>query len=670
MLCLTTPVRELRGVGPVAEGELKARGIHTVGDLMLLSPIRWQTEKLYPLSAERVGEFSGFHLTVVSDASLVHAKGRGRFLRYLCSDEDGTRVTLYFFNQIYLKNQIRKGQELFAFGVLQEKKGVFSLFSPKLRKEAPEGVKIRPIYSASHGLSTEKTERLLYLLPDELFDLIPETLPTLTLKRLSLPARGKALLTLHRPQSEEALQLAKKRFSFEALFRFCVQARLFHRQSTKETVQGLIPKRPLDEFFASLPFRLTGAQRRAISEIERDMSSEGRIPPMHRLLQGDVGSGKTAVAAAAAYLCAMGGKSTLVMAPTEILATQHANSFARFFEPFDIPVLLLTGSTPKRARDEIFRITQGNAPYILVGTHALVEEGTVCHGVGLAVCDEQHRFGVRHRNLLGDKNDGVHTLVMSATPIPRSLAMFLYTGENISVLDELPPGRQAVDTFYIGQEKLVGLYDFIRQRGEAGEKAFIVCPLIEDEEDESPLQSAVEEWEQVKKAIPSLSVGLLHGKMKSEEKETALSHLIEGKTQVLVSTTVIEVGVDVPRATVMVIQNAERFGLSQLHQLRGRVGRGKDKAWCFLVSSHPAKSARERLKKLCDCHDGFELARFDLEHRGPGDFFGTRQSGFDAALSVGMDMEEMTSVSHEAELFLNEASPEELIPYEKATRLN
>ncbi|MBR5295870.1 MAG: ATP-dependent DNA helicase RecG, partial [Clostridia bacterium] len=318
-----------------------------------------------------------------------------------------------------------------------------------------------------------------------------------------------------------------------------------------------------------------------------------------------------------------------------------------------------------------FSHTKKERPYVLIGTHALIEDSTLCEGVSLTITDEQHRFGVRHRNVLGQKGGAVHSLVMSATPIPRSLAMFLHAKSRISVIDELPPGRQSVDTFYVGEDKLQRVYSFLREKIKNGNQAYIVCPLIDDEEDTNPLQSASEELEEIRKNLPEISSALLHGKQKPEEKNLIMAEFKSGKIQILVSTTVIEVGVDVPNATVMVIRSAERFGLSQLHQLRGRVGRGSEKSHCILISSHSGKAARERLKKLCDCHDGFELAKFDLKTRGPGEFFGTRQSGFGGELftdAFSMDM--IQNAGEAARIFLETATEKDLIPFIHKTRLN
>jgi ATP-dependent DNA helicase RecG len=474
---------------------------------------------------------------------------------------------------------------------------------------------------------------------------------------------------MHLPTSEADLAEAKRRFAFEELFRFSVQSSIFSLESAKKRVAALDDS-DLSDFFASLPFSLTAAQKRAIDEIRLDLCGTGEIPPMDRLLQGDVGSGKTIVAAAAAYLVAKNGKSTLIMAPTEILAKQHAENFSKLFAPFHIPVFLLTGSTTKKEREEIFSHTTGTTPYVLIGTHALIEDKTRCGSVLLTITDEQHRFGVRHRNLLGEKGGAIHSLVMSATPIPRSLAMFLHAKSRISVIDELPPGRQAVDTLYVGEDKLDRIYTFLKEQIEAGRQAYIVCPLIEDEE-VSTLISAADQKREVEKQLPSISSELLHGKMKAGEKSAVMERFSSGETKLLVSTTVIEVGVDVPNATVMCIRCAERFGLSQLHQLRGRVGRGKEKSYCILVSSHSGKNARQRLKKLCDCHDGFELAQYDLKTRGPGEFFGTRQSGFGAdPISDAFSMEMIRDAGDAARMFLESASEAELAPYAGSIRLN
>jgi len=667
---LFSPVGSLKGVGAKREEALAKSGISTVSDLLFRFPSSYRSGKIYPLSAERVGVFSYFHLTVDSTPVILNLKGRGKTLRYVASDEAGCAVQILHFHQPYLKNQIFSGQSLYFGGILQEKNGVFYLFSPTRETKRPEEDALFPVYPSSGGLSTKQMSGLLDQVLLSVLHEIPETLPRYVSERFGLIPRARAVYLMHRPTDEKSLQEAKYRFAFEELFRFSVQSSLFSLESSKKRVQAL-PFSDPGGFLDSLPFSLTGAQRRAIDEISKDLCGTGVIPPMDRLLQGDVGSGKTVVAAAAAYLVAKNGKSTLIMAPTEILAKQHAENFKKLFAPFDIPVFLLTGSTTKKEREQIFSRTTGEIPYVLIGTHALIEEKTRCGGVLLTVTDEQHRFGVRHRNLLGEKGGAIHSLVMSATPIPRSLAMFLHAKSRISVIDELPPGRQTVDTLYVGEDKMERIYSFLMEQIDSGRQAYVVCPLIEDEEELSTLISAADQMKEVQKELPSIPAALLHGKMKPAEKNAVMEKFSSGEVKLLVSTTVIEVGVDVPNATVMCIRCAERFGLSQLHQLRGRVGRGSEKSFCILVSSHSGKSARQRLKKLCDCHDGFELAQYDLKTRGPGEFFGTRQSGFVAdPISDAFSMEMIRDAGEGARMFLERASSEEIAPYTGAVRFN
>ncbi|MBP5289008.1 MAG: ATP-dependent DNA helicase RecG, partial [Clostridia bacterium] len=479
-----------------------------------------------------------------------------------------------------------------------------------------------------------------------------------------------AVYSMHCPENETALAKARERLAFDRLFLFSVRASLFIRKTANIVVPGM-KKIPLSDFTALLPFALTGAQERVIKEIWSDLTGDETVPPMSRLLQGDVGSGKTAVAAAAAYLCGRNGKSTLLMAPTEILARQHYEGFTRLFENTFLPVYLLTGSTTKKERQLLYEKTTKKEPYVLIGTHALFEDSALCDNAALTIIDEQHRFGVDQRNRLNDKGGAVHSLVMSATPIPRTLAMFLYAGSRISVLDELPPGRVPVETYYVGEDKKARIYAFLKEHALNGEQAYVVCPLIEDEEDQSPLQSAKGEWDSLRKHLPEIPSALLHGKMKPAEKEEIMGRFKACEIKILIATTVIEVGVDVPNATIMVIMNAERFGLSQLHQLRGRVGRGKKASYCVLVSSSGAKSARDRLQKLSSCQDGFELAQYDLDHRGPGAFFGTSQTGFDGLWDPSiLSMPMFQKAGDAARAFIESATDKELEPYEELNHLN
>ena len=626
-LLSSSPVTALSGVGKTRAKALKGRGIVSVRDLIALFPRDYKSMRLYPVSAELCGRWAGFEMTVDTTPTLALLPGRRRLLKFSASDEASTRVTVYYFNQPYLRNQIFKGDRFAFYGELREKNGVFSLFSPERFTEIPSEDALTPVYPAIPGFSSKTLSKIIREALRLLADPIEETLPQEVLSRFALPGRAEMIRTLHTPETEEKLHAAQGRLTFERYFSFGLELNRFQSREKKEVAPGFAPC-DWNRFFARFPYELTSAQKRAIREIEADLVSPGKIPLMNRLLQGDVGSGKTAVAAAAAYLCASNGGGTLLMAPTEILARQHFKTFTSLFQPLGIPVFLLTGSTLKREREEIFQETCGRGPYVLIGTHALIEDAALCKNVRLAVTDEQHRFGVNQRSRLREKGSLCHTLLMSATPIPRSLALFLYAPEEISVLDELPPGRQSIDTFYVGEDKKARVYAFLKEKLSLGQRAFVVCPLIDPNEEMTGLLSAAEAYQELRKEFGEFGVGFLHGKMKNAEKNEVMTAFQKGEIRLLVSTTVIEVGVDVPEATVMVVFNAERFGLSQLHQLRGRVGRGRDKSACILLSASSAKSARERLKMLCDTSDGFKLAQYDLKTRGPGEFFGERQSGF------------------------------------------
>ena len=450
-----------------------------------------------------------------------------------------------------------------------------------------------------------------------------ETLPEDVLQAYDLCDAATALREIHLPSGAEALEAARKRLVFEEFYIFSAALATVR---AKRTVFSSVPMQTSDmaDFYRSLPFTLTNAQTRAINDILTDFRS-GK--PMSRLVQGDVGCGKTMVAAAAAYCAAKNGRQTAFMAPTEILARQHFDRLAPMFAAWKIPCILLTGSMTAAQKKNI-RQKIANGEYALViGTHALLTETTVFSDLGLVIADEQHRFGVAQRAALLAKGERPHLLIMSATPIPRTLALILYGDLDVSVIDELPPGRQPVETFLVDERYRARLNGFIRKQAQEGHQTFIVCPAIEEGEIES--LKAAEQWAQTLKStvFPNLRVALLHGKMKGAEKEAVMEAFAKREYDILVSTTVIEVGVDVPNATLMVVENADRFGLSQLHQLRGRIGRGDAKSYCILVSDHPSAETRARLKALCATSDGFRIAEEDLKLRGPGDFFGSRQSG-------------------------------------------
>lgn len=626
-LSLHTPVTSLHGVGQARAEALQEAKILTVQDILFTFPKSYRDNKIRLLSADLCDKSALFHLTVQNNPTVALLPGGRKIFRFTACDSEENKATVMYFNQPYLRGQIHKGDSFYFFGELKERNGAFFLFSPEREKSIDPSQALKPVYPAVGSVTPRVFAKLADQALKECGEAIPENLPDDILKKYALPDRALALFTIHAPKCAEELEKAKKRFAFENAFFLALKVVQFRESRSIQKLPAFHPV-STEEFEALLPFSLTQAQRQAWLEIQNDMIGTGNIPAMNRLLQGDVGSGKTILAALAAFLCARNGKSTLLMAPTEILASQHYEKLSPLFQKLGIHTILLTGSTPKKERESELKKIHTSIPYLLIGTHALIEEKVHPENLGLTITDEQQRFGAQQRNRLNEKGAFCHSLVMTATPIPRSLAMFLYSGSGISVIDALPPGRQKIDTFYVGENKKDRIYHFLEERLQNGERAYFVCPLIEKNDEICGMVSAKEQFEDLKKRFPDVPIGYLHGKMKPIEKNEVMRAFKDGKIKILVSTTVVEVGVDVPEATLMVIINAERFGLSQLHQLRGRVGRGNKKSYCILVSSSSAKSSRERLKELCDTSDGFRLAEFDLKQRGPGEFFGDRQSGY------------------------------------------
>ena len=538
------------------------------------------------------------------------------------------RLSLTFFNNRYAAEQLQYGREYIFYGAVTGDFIGYNMTNPvfeELNSQPVTTRRVLPIYPLTAGLTNSallKAVRQALAICDPPAEILP---PEVREAYGILPA-SRAYTAIHEPASMEEAEQAKKRLVFEEFFVFSAGLSLMRAaRAEKKTV----PYTNLDlrPFRAALPFTLTGAQERAIGEILEDFR---RGAPMNRLIQGDVGSGKTMVAAAAIYCAAGNHKQSALMAPTEILAEQHFGSLRNLLEPLGIPVALLTGSmTPKEKRTVRDRIASGEVQAV-IGTHALLTEATQFNDLGLVIADEQHRFGVGQRSRLSTKGDDPHLLVMSATPIPRTLALLMYGDLDVSVLDELPPGREAVDTFLVGESYRPRINAFIRRQVEEGHQCFVVCPAVEENE-ELGVKAATAWAETLQKTVfPDLRVALLHGQMKGAEKEAAMASFARGEADVLVATTVIEVGVDVPNATLMVIEDADRFGLSQLHQLRGRVGRGKAKSYCILTTHNRNPETLQRLKALCKTTDGFKIAEEDLKLRGPGDFFGSRQSGLPA----------------------------------------
>ncbi len=650
-----SPVTELAGIGAKRARALEKLGVRTLYDLLAYFPRTYEDRTAFvPIRALEPGKPACFAAMVVSEPRTAHVRKGMDITRVQVADETG-KLTLTFFNQSYVKDSLRYGESYHFYGARSE--SFFNqMANPAFEPAEHAGLitgRILPVYALTAGLSNKMLIKCVQLALASCAGALPEILPEPVLRRYHLCPVRLAYETIHQPASAELLAEARRRLVFEEFFIFSAGLAVLRSQRSQQAAQPFAPV-DMDAFYAALGFRLTGAQQAAVDDILRDLSS-GAV--MNRLVQGDVGSGKTAVAAAAIYCTVKNGRQAAFMAPTEILAEQHAKTLAALFAPLGIEVVLQTGSLGTAAKREAKqRLLQGRAQ-LAVGTHALLSADVVFADLGLVVADEQHRFGVAQRAQLAAKAKTPHLLVMSATPIPRTLALIAYGDLDVSVIAQLPPGRQKIDTFLLGEDMRRRINAFIRRECQAGHQAYIVCPAVEDSPDDA-LKSA-EVWSQTlqQAVFPDLRVGLLHGRMKGAEKETALAAFARHETDVLVATTVVEVGVDVPNATIMVIENAERFGLSQLHQLRGRVGRGQAKSYCILFSETKNEQTRARLKALCATNDGFAIAEQDLSLRGPGDFFGSRQHGLPAfkAANLQMDLDTLQQAQQAAAEYIGSA---------------
>ncbi len=618
-----TPVRYLKGVGPKTAERFEKLGILTLSDLLCHYPRRYlDFSKPYSI-AEAPADTE----CVVKAEVFAKPGGRilpgGRRMERITAGDDVSSLEITWFNNPYAAQKLELGQEYYFQGIVTGGMLRRQMVNPQVRTDAQ--VKSSPfeaVYPQTEGLTSSAIAKCVrQLLPHA--ELLPDPLPPEMLKKYRLLSKADAVRAIHCPATEEEAFAARRRLIYEELL--VLQLGIGRMKNHGAASTGApMKKADASPFWESLPFSPTGAQRRAVEEILTDMSGE---TSMNRLLQGDVGSGKTLVAAAAIWACIRAGYQAALLAPTEILASQHAENLNRLLSPFGMRAALLTGGMKAAARRTTLAAIRDDEADLIVGTHAILSEGVEFARLGLAVVDEQHRFGVRQRGLLAEKAANPHLLVMSATPIPRTLGLLMYGDLDISILDELPPGRKPVKTRCITGKKRADLYGFLDREINSGRQVYIVCPAIEDAGG-SGLNAVKSYYEDIAKAyLPDRRVGLMHGKLKPKEKAEVMDDFKSGRLDALVSTTVIEVGVDVPNATVMVIENAERYGLSALHQLRGRVGRGAAESWCFLVSDNASESVQKRLKFLCSTSDGFAVAQYDLETRGPGDFFGSRQHG-------------------------------------------
>ena len=628
MARLGDPVTILKGVGEAKAKLFANLNIFTLGDLICHFPRGYEDRtKLVTISELSPDIPACFRATVMNNPRTAHIRKGLDMTKVQLADTTG-RLNVTFFNNRFAAGQLEYGREYIFYGAVSGDFVGYNMTNPVFENPDSPGLTTRrvlPIYPLTAGLTNAAVGKAV-LQALAVCDPPAEILPEAVRAEYGILPAEEAYHAIHQPRDMEQAVQAKKRLIFEEFFVFSAGLSLM-RSSRAEKKCTPYHNFNMKPFYGSLPFSLTGAQSRAVEEILSDFRS-GK--PMNRLVQGDVGSGKTMVAAAAAYCAAGNGAQTALMAPTEILAEQHYASLSKLFAPLGITVDLLTGSmTVRQKREARERLASGETQ-VVVGTHALLTDATRFLRLGLVIADEQHRFGVAQRSKLSEKGEDPHLLVMSATPIPRTLALLMYGDLDVSILDELPPGRQTVETFLVGESYRARINAFIRKQVAEGHQCFVVCPAVEENQ-ELGVKAASAWAETLQQTVfPDLRIALLHGQMKGAEKEAAMAAFARGEADVMVATTVIEVGVDVPNATLMIIEDADRFGLSQLHQLRGRVGRGKAKSYCILTSHNGNPETLQRLKALCKTNDGFRIAEEDLKLRGPGDFFGSRQSGLPA----------------------------------------
>ena len=620
MLTASTDIRFLKGVGEKRAELLQKKGIDTVGALLRFYPrayLDWQN--ITPISECPEGENVCVRAEITSPVKTVNIRRGMTLYKFAAADDSGV-IEVTLFNRKYLAENLRQGRSYLFYGKLGYGITLRQMSSPEIMPAEYMG--IEPVYAATEGLSSKTIEKIMknaLVYADGMADVIPQGIR----EKNGLCDFKTALKSIHFPLERQALESAKRRLVFEELF--VLQTGLLFLKRRRRALAGCTVKNNLlEEFKKTLSFKLTGAQERVINECLTDMMSPR---PMNRLIQGDVGSGKTAVAAALMYISAGNGFQSALMAPTELLAEQHFKTLCKITENSGIKCALLTGSLTKKQKDEVKAGLKSGEIKVAVGTHALLTDDVEFESLGLVVTDEQHRFGVGQRGRLSAKGNNPHTLVMSATPIPRTLGLIIYGDLDISIIDEYPAGRQKIATYCVDSSYNARVYNYIKKFIAEGRQAYIVCPLV-DENEALGIKSASEYFEELSEnQFKGYTVGLLHGKMKPKDKENVMRRFAAGEIQLLISTTVIEVGIDVPNAALMVIENAERFGLSQLHQLRGRIGRGEYSSACILISDVKSGDTKRRLDVIKNNTDGFKIADEDLKLRGPGDFLGSRQHG-------------------------------------------
>ncbi len=650
-------VSEIKGVGPKTVAKLNVLGIYTIDDLINYFPTKYDDRRKLNKIADCTHEEKVLIKIRIVDITPIRKVNRQKSIFKIRALDSTGFVDLIFFNQEYFYKKLSKGDIYYAYGRCKNQ-GSLEITNPDMEheKEINKTGKISPIYGLTKELSNNQLIKIISFVIDNYFEKIEDVIPTSIKESFNLYNKKDAVRYLHFPKDGATYALAKKTIAFEKLM--ILQIGLLSIKNRLDIKsEGISFQKTSDKnkLVESLPYELTNAQKRVLKEIEYDMASS---KPMNRLVQGDVGSGKTIVAIAAMLVAVESGYQTSMMAPTEILAHQHYQTITEYLETckINVKVEFLAGSTTKKNKAEILKRVKSGETQILIGTHALIEKNVEFNNIGLAITDEQHRFGVRQRALLSNKGKNPDILVMTATPIPRTLALMIYGDLDISLIDEMPPNRQIIITNVLSKGKKDQAFDFIKEEIIKGRQAYIVAPLVEESE-KLELDSATKIFNELKdKHFKDFSIGLLHGKMANSEKDDIMKKFYCADIQILVSTTVIEVGVNVPNATVMMILNAERFGLAQLHQLRGRVGRGKNQSYCMLVNESKSENSRSRMQILAETNNGFLIAEEDLKIRGPGDFFGMRQHGVESYNldKLISDLEQVKMVQETVKIILDE----------------
>lgn len=628
MSYLDISIQSIKGIGPAKAKLFKKLGLNTVEDLLEYYPRGYKDKSEITKIRDLVPDNS-YTIKVKTSGKAQEGRTKSRLLitRLTVFDDTG-KLNAVWFNNRFIKNTFKEGEEILLHGKVKRIGRDLVMEAPEYERvtggDSVNLMRIVPYYPLTEGLTQKDIRKAVFAalqyINEKLVDVFPEELR----RKYGLSEINFCINNIHFPESLDALKLAKRRLIFEEFF--MLQSGLIHiKRINNQGKKGISFDKvnEIQDFIAKLPFKLTSAQMRVFEEISRDMESPS---VMNRLVQGDVGSGKTAIAALALFKCVKSGYQGTMMAPTEILAEQHMITLSQLFRDTGISIGILKGSMTAKEKEKVLSAVQSGEIDVLVGTHALIQDSVSFNRLGLVITDEQHRFGVRQRALLSAKGENPDMLVMTATPIPRTLTLILYGDLDVSIIDEMPPGRKKVETYFIDSSKKERLMNFIKRGLEAGRQAYFVCPLVEESE-KLELSSAVEYSEEIKKYFKEYKVGLLHGRMKAEEKNEVMERFRDNDIQILVSTTVVEVGVNIPNATYMVIENADRFGMAQLHQLRGRVGRGEHQSYCILISDTRSESALERLKYMTKTENGFEVAEKDLEFRGGGEILGQRQHG-------------------------------------------